>query len=221
MSAREDARQTRAWRQQALSVRGHTFEGARAFGPPGRRPIFPRRCLAHVLRRDDQRSPGFGDKLTITGLDASGKVATCVSDFVEGTTTLDMKDATGRLVRTAILGGHADLSAGHIWLWGLPHAYGYRRLRPLVAGLPRSEERITRREHVTSLAINASPKYLFLILFGGSMGLIGSGIVLADGWLQGRSILYHPARLFGKAAAMLTLAHFGHLAMLRKATATR
>ena len=33
---------------------------------------------------------------------------------------------------------------------------------------------------------NASPKYLFLILFGGSMGLIGSGMVLADGWLQGR-----------------------------------
>jgi hypothetical protein len=69
---------------------------------------------------------------------------------------------------------------------------------------------------------NASPKYLILILFGGSMGLIGSGIVLAYGWLQGRSILYHPTLLFGKAAPILTLAHFGHLAMLRrKATAAR
>jgi hypothetical protein len=46
-------------------------------------------------------------------------------------------------------------------------------------------------------------------------------MVLADGWLQGRPILDHPALLFGKAAPMLTLAHFGHLAMLRKATAAR
>ncbi|MFZ0207309.1 MAG: hypothetical protein WAL59_14595 [Roseiarcus sp.] len=69
----------------------------------------------------------------------------------------------------------------------------------MVAGLPRSEERITRREHVSSLAINASSKYLFLILFGD-----------------------HPALLFGKAAPMFTLAHVGHLAMLRrKATAAR
>jgi hypothetical protein len=175
--------------------------------------------------------PGYGDKLTITGLDASGKVVwTSACDFVEGTTTtVVMKDATGRLVRTAILAGHADLAAGHIWLWAtllgivlilpivvLPHAYGYRRLRPLVAGLPRSEERITWREHVTSLAINASPKYLSLILISGSIGLIGSGMVFADRSLEGRPILEQPAFLFGVAGSMLTLALFGYLRMLRR-----
>jgi len=102
-------------------------------------------------------------------------------------------------------------------------AFG-RRWRHKAPGCAQRRDALGRRlrEHVTSLAINASPRYLILILFGGSMGLIGSGMVLPDGWLQGRPILDHSALLFGKAAPMLSLAHFGHLAMLRrKATAAR
>ena len=173
--------------------------------------------------------PGDGHKLSVNQLDASGKIAqTCVFPFAEGApTTVIVKDGvSGRVVRTIVLAGRFNPEGAHLGFWsallgivlllpllGMAHAYNYRKLRPLVLGLPRSEEKITWREGALSLARHASSKYLALMLFNALMGFL----FIATRSFQGHPALDFVAVLVG-VTSMVKLVQFIYLTILRRKT---
>jgi hypothetical protein len=91
-------------------------------------------------------------------------------------------------------------------------AYARRRLRPLLATLPTTEERITFRERMDTAALTTSGAMLSLGLGGGWLMIVFSIIVAIYGHEQR---LLHAAVYFAIGAA--TMANFGWL-ILRKRT---
>lgn len=176
--------------------------------------------------------PGYGDALTMTvAPDDGATTKPFVFAFVAGAPiTINIDDADGKVVRTAIFVGHANMNADHFWLFVAlltlvfivlpaivgPHIYGLRRLRPLLAGLPRSDERITWRENSEAFAARASPKLLLLFVVGGAFGLGLNGWNLAGAWRHDHAMpnLYLVA--FGAAASALSLIYFAYVLILRR-----
>jgi hypothetical protein len=95
------------------------------------------------------------------------------------------------------------------------HIYSMRRLLPLIAGLPRTNERITLGEGTRSFAAKASFKMLVLLLLGPVLIVIGNAMILLDVTLDGRS-LYNPEMLlFSTAISALAAVYFSYLMILR------
>jgi hypothetical protein len=96
-----------------------------------------------------------------------------------------------------------------------PHLYLVRAMRPLLANLPRTDERITVSEQLQSLAGAISVKLLWLGGIGGVMMIIGNIANLAEVISEGRagSRLYGP--LFGLLIGALLTSYFVYLAVLR------
>jgi uncharacterized Tic20 family protein len=94
----------------------------------------------------------------------------------------------------------------------VPHIYLLRALRPLLADLPRTDERITFQEQLHSLAPAISGKLLFLGGIGGLLMVGGNLMILAEAIAEGRSF-YGP--VLGLAVGALLTSYFLYLAILR------
>jgi hypothetical protein len=97
----------------------------------------------------------------------------------------------------------------------LVHAYSMRRLRPLIAGLPRVNERITISEGTRSLAVKASFKMLVLMLLGPVLIIIGNAMTLIEVTLDGRSLRNPEMMLFSTAMCTLAPVYFSYLLIVR------
>jgi hypothetical protein len=97
----------------------------------------------------------------------------------------------------------------------LPHAYLMRSIRPLLAGLPRTDERITVGDQLRSLAAAISGKLLLLGGISGGTMIIGNIVSIVDAIAEGRggSRLYGP--IFGLLFGALLTSYFAYLAILK------
>jgi hypothetical protein len=104
----------------------------------------------------------------------------------------------------------------------LMHVYGVRRLRPFIADLPRTRERITLREGMANFVAHMSFKLLLLLLCGVGMGVVANLEVLAEAFYEGhfvRSLLIlSPGTiLIGLAAGYLGKAMIDRARLKRRA----
>jgi len=77
-------------------------------------------------------------------------------------------------------------------LVAVPHIYLMRALRPLLAGVPVTNERITVAEQLPKIAAPVSGLLLAIGLVGGLAMMVGSALMLLDAFLEGhlaRSLL--------------------------------
>jgi hypothetical protein len=97
----------------------------------------------------------------------------------------------------------------------VPHIYLMRTLRPLIADLPRTDERITLRDQLHSLAAAISGKLLLLGGIGGGLMIIGNIVSIVDVIAEGRggSKLFWP--IFGVVFGALLASYFAYLALLK------
>jgi hypothetical protein len=97
----------------------------------------------------------------------------------------------------------------------LPHVYLMRSMRPLLADLPRTDERITVSDQLHSLAGAISGKLLALGGIGGGMMTIGNIVSIVDAIAEDRggSKLYWP--IFGLVFGALLTSYFAYLAVLK------
>jgi hypothetical protein len=173
--------------------------------------------------------PGKDATVSFTGVGTDGKAgAHWVAQFGPAGTKIDFADASGHIVGGATLVGRTGATPGSILLYAmlltlgmfvpyiaLMHAYSMRMLRPLIVGLPRSDERITLQEAIEGFAAKASFKLLVVMGAGGAMGIVGSGMILADAILENRPIANPQFMLLGMAASGLTTAFIGYLLIVR------
>jgi hypothetical protein len=97
----------------------------------------------------------------------------------------------------------------------LPHFYLMRSIRPLLTGLPRTDERITVGDQLRSLAVAISGKLLLLGGIGGGTMIIGDIVSIVDAIAEDRagSRLYGP--IFGLLFGVLLTSYFAYLAILK------
>jgi hypothetical protein len=82
---------------------------------------------------------------------------------------------------------------------GVPHIYLMRGLRPLLAGAPRTNERITVAEQLPKIAARISGIVLAIGLVAGLLMMLGSVLIFLDAFLEGhvaRSVLVSTPILF-------------------------
>ncbi|MFI5010789.1 MAG: hypothetical protein ACHQAY_00430 [Hyphomicrobiales bacterium] len=173
--------------------------------------------------------PGKDATVTFTGVGPTGKAsAPCVAQFGPAGAKINFADASGHVVGSATLIGRTGSTPGAVMLdamlltfgmfvpyIALMHAYSMRRLRPLIAGLPRSEERITLREGIEGFAAKASFKLLVVMGLGAAAGFVGNAMNLAAAILESRPIANPPIILLGMAATGLATTYVAYLIILR------
>ena len=172
--------------------------------------------------------PPSGDAtVKVSGFDQAGKAgAPCVVKFDSGGSKIVMNDDDGHLVRTVTLMGRSgatrDAAMGFSMLLALAlfapyvaliHIYSMARLRPLLAGLPRSDQRITLRDSTERMAAKASNKFLAMVGVGAAMGLVGNAMTLILSIHDHRPI--DVAAVAGTAALVLVVAYYGYIAFLK------
>jgi hypothetical protein len=172
--------------------------------------------------------PGNGATVTINGIASTGKAGVpCVVEFGPAGATINMADSKNHTVRSAKLVGRTGATSDAVTLFaalvtlGLfgfyiasTHVYSMSRLRPLLAGLPPSEERITLREGLERFAANMSNKLLAVMAIGALMMSAGSALNLTDTILSHRSIDNLPV-LIGAAASLVVLGQVAYFAILK------
>ena len=118
--------------------------------------------------------PGEGATLTVTPFDAAGKAGgAAVTPFRPGAAKINLNDEKGRLVSSAILATEVGATPNVISLCNaiiliaigvsvlaLMNGYAWAKLHPLIAGLPRTDLRITFMERMRNSAKAISPKAL-------------------------------------------------------------
>jgi hypothetical protein len=173
--------------------------------------------------------PGGGATVTINGIASTGKAgAPCVLQFGSGGTTINMADSKNHTVRSARLVARTGaapravmvfavlVSLGLFGLYiGLIHVYSMSRLRPLLAGLQPSDERITLGEGMQRYGANMSNKLLALMAFGGMMMSAGSALNLTDMILTHRSTDTLPFVIVTAVASLVVLGHVAYLVLVK------
>jgi hypothetical protein len=173
--------------------------------------------------------PGAGATVTTTAITASGKVgATSVVPFDAAGTTVNMADAKKRLVRCAKLIGRSGptRSAAALFAAGVTlgllglyiaaiHIYSMARLNPLLAGLPRTNERIGVRGGFDRFAAKVSIKLLAVMGFGAAAMLTGSVINMAEFFVMHRPLDQLPYLLVPAVASLIVGAQIAYLVVLR------
>jgi hypothetical protein len=174
--------------------------------------------------------PGEGATVTFTPVNPEGKLgAPLTVQFSKEGATLNLTDVHGRIVNSAVLRGRPGSTRGAIFLYAaligaatlapyfvLIHVYRVRRLRPLIAGLPRTTERIRFAEQSQSFAGKASIKLLAIMGIGAVAACIGNGAVVASAVLGHQPLTDW---LVNGAALVLTGAattYFAYLIVLRR-----
>jgi hypothetical protein len=172
--------------------------------------------------------PGVDATVTIAGFDRAGKAGTsCVVKFDSGGTKIVMNDDNGHLVRTVTLTGRTGAPRdGVIWFGmllgfalfvpyvALMHAYSMARLRPLLAGLPRSEERITLRDSTERFAAKISNKFLLVVGLSAVIGLVGNALTMIAAIYAHRPI-DNVTNIAVSAGCALLVAYYGYLFFLK------
>jgi hypothetical protein len=172
--------------------------------------------------------PGGSSKVTFNSLGATGKAGTpIIVRFDAGGATINITDGKNHIVRTARLVGRAGtlgaitlfgvlVSLGLFALYlGLIHAYSMSRLRPLLVGLPPSDERIRAWEGLERFAAKMSNKLLVLMGFGAVMAFAGNALLVTDALLSHRSI-DNPSFIIGAVASVLLIGQVVGLAILKR-----
>ncbi|HEY6259036.1 MAG TPA: hypothetical protein VIY51_24935 [Xanthobacteraceae bacterium] len=98
----------------------------------------------------------------------------------------------------------------------LPYFFAVRAMRPLLAGAPRTEERIATGERLQRIAQTVSPKLLWLGGAGGIMMIVGNLMTIADEISGGRAVFVFPWQIFGLVVGALLTSYFVYLGILRK-----
>jgi hypothetical protein len=129
---------------------------------------------------------------------------------------IDAVGGPGRISTAEFIAILAMTMLGAVPIVILPHIYLVRTLRPLLADLPRTEERISLGYQLRSLAAAVSVPLLLLGGLGGGLMIIGSIISIVDAVAEGRggSKLYWP--IFGLLFGALLTSYFAYLAMLKR-----
>jgi hypothetical protein len=169
--------------------------------------------------------PPGGDAVAgFTVVDQTGQSTTYTQPFGPDGAKFTFSGANGSAVFT--LAGRAGVTPGAIYLYmallalamflpfiALTHAYSMRKLQPLLAGLPRSEERITWRENVPALAAKMSLKFVLVLLVAFVIAFSGGALSMADAILEDRPI--SKMDLLNLAINGLMGAYFAYLLVLR------
>lgn len=98
----------------------------------------------------------------------------------------------------------------------LPYFYALRAMRPLLAGVPRTDERITTGEQFERLAGAVSPKLLWLGGAGGMMMIVGSLMSFGDAMADGHSVFRFSWQISTLGFGALLTGYFVYLGMLRR-----
>jgi hypothetical protein len=172
--------------------------------------------------------PGSGATITLKGLSSAGKAgAPCVVPFDSVGARINITDRNNHIVRTAKLVGRIGATPTAITLFAtlvalglfglyvaLIHVYSMSRLRPLLAGLPPSSERITLRESFERFGAKISNKLLVLMGFGAVMAVAGNTLNLTHAFLSHRSI-DNPLFIIAAIVSVLMTGQVVALAMLK------
>jgi hypothetical protein len=129
---------------------------------------------------------------------------------------IDAVGGPGRISTAEFIAILAMTMLGAVPIVILPHIYLVRTLRPLLADLPRTEERISLGYQLRSLAAAVSVPLMLLGGLGGGLMIIGSIISIVDAVAEGRggAKLYWP--IFGLLFGALLTSYFAYLAMLKR-----
>jgi len=125
-------------------------------------------------------------------------------------------DAAARLSRAEFAAGFMVLFLVVIALALFPYVYAVRAMRLLLAGAPRTQERITIGEQLQRLAGAISPKALWLGGVGGILMIVGGLMSIGDAMSEGRSVLRFPWQIFTLTNGALLTGYFIYLGTLRR-----
>lgn len=174
--------------------------------------------------------PGEGATITYTPVNPEGKSGAPVSvPFGKEGARLNLTDDHGRIVNSAVLYGRAGATRGAIFLYAalitaatfapyfaLVRIYQYRKLRPFIAGLPRSTARIGFAEQSQSFANKASTTLLAIMGIGTAAACVGNGAAIVSAVLSHQPL----ADWLGNGAVLIlagpAAAYFAYLIVLRR-----
>ena len=174
--------------------------------------------------------PGEGATITYTPVSAQGKPGAPVSvPFSKEGARLNVTDDHGRIVNSAVLLGRFGATRGAIFLYAallaamtfapylvLIHVYQYGKLRPLIAGLPRTTERIRFAEQSQSFASKASIKLLVVMGIGATAVCIGNGAAIVSAVLSHQPLADSLVNAAALVLAGPATAYFAYLIVLRR-----
>jgi hypothetical protein len=191
----------------------------------------------HPLNKSDQlfslavRVSGLpGDTATATVTKPAGKdkpAATYVIAFGPAGVTVNFTDGDGRVTKFAKLTGKrgtpADVTAVFALIlsfalfapyYAAVHLYSLKRLRPLVAGVPRTSERITIGQSTARFATQASNKLFIVMGVGVTSAVLGNATALIAALASHRSSEMLPL-IVGVGATSFSAAGFAYLTIAR------
>ena len=173
--------------------------------------------------------PGKDATITYTWVDATGKAGAPSSiPFGPAGMKVAIVDANHRAINSAVLVGRRGATPNAILLdaallglatfgpyFALMHLYSMRRLRPLLANLPRSYERVTLRDKSQSFASKVSFKLLMIMGIGSAAGCFANGMIIVTAMLEHRPLANPPVVWIAMAASALVTARIAYFMILR------
>jgi hypothetical protein len=148
--------------------------------------------------------PGNGATITYTWIDAKGKAGARSSlRFAPTGATFNIVDSSHRRINSAVAVGRVGATPNSILLCAMLltlltlgpyfagiHIFSKERLRPLIANLPRSLERISRRDRSRNLASKLSYKLLAIMGFGSAASFFVNGASIVGAAFEHRPSVY-------------------------------
>lgn len=98
----------------------------------------------------------------------------------------------------------------------LPYFWVLRAMRPLLVGLPPTDQRITAGEQIQRLATAISPKVLWLGGAGGVLMIVGNLMTVVDPLSESPRPPGFPSQVFGMLVGAALTGYFVYLAILRR-----
>jgi hypothetical protein len=210
-----------------VDASGQISAYSQAIGPSGSTGTLP--CVKdwsvvfHVSGK-----PAGATTVTLQGTDANGKAAApCLVRFDPAAMTIEISDIKNRTLRTAKLVSQPRPTLTAITVFALLvtlglfalyiaaiHVYSMSRLRPFLAGLPPSNERISMWEGVQRFAAKMSNKLLALMGLGAVMVFASNVFNLTSALLSNRSI-ENPIFTIGAVASVLLIGQVVGLTILK------
>jgi hypothetical protein len=201
---------------------GRTTTYSQAIGPDGTSGTLPGTEGSSVTFHVSGL-PGSGTTVTIKAITASGEAGTpCIVRFDQSGATINITDGN-HIVRTVKLVGRAGASPTALTIFAvlvslalfsvylaLIHLYSLSRLRPLVANLPPSDQRITFSENIQRFGVNVSNK-LLVVMGIAAVTMFGSNAFAVTNELVSRGSIENPIHI---VATLVSVPLMGHVAVL-------